>query len=238
MTVTEQSGRRIIAYYRVSTRKQQRSGLGIDAQRQIVAQFAMSTGAKIVDHFTEHESGRSLTRPELQRALAACRLQRATLVVAKLDRLARNAAFLLSLRDSGVDLVACDMPSMNRMTVGIMAVVAEEEARVISERTRVALQAAKRRGTILGTPRNLTTNARRLGCTRSAVVRADAAESRAKDLAPIFERFRSEGISSVGQMAHALNQTEIRTPRGKAWTPVAVLRVLSRLGDTVTARRT
>jgi len=220
----------LIAYYRVSTRQQSRSGLGLEAQRAIVEQFARARGATIAEHFTEQESGRSVTRPELGRALVACRLHRATLVVAKLDRLARNAAFLLSLRDSGVELVACDLPSMNRLAAGVMAVVAEEEARAISERTKAALQAARRRGVTLGNPSNLSQTGRRLGCVRSAATRSERAIARARDLAPSLHDLRVSGSESLRELAQGLNAKGILTAQGKQWTPAAVARVLVLLG--------
>lgn len=218
-----------VAYLRVSTKKQGRSGLGLEAQREIVRNFATSRAAAVVEYYTETESGKLRERPELARALAACRLHRATLIVAKLDRLARNAAFLLSLRDSGVELLACDLPSMNRMTVGIMAVVAEEEARLISERTRAALAAAKRRGRVLGNPRNLSSSARRTGSQRSAEARRIAANDRAADLAPIITNMISHGARSLNDIARRLDQLCIPTSRGATWTPTAVRRVLKRL---------
>ena len=133
---------KFVAYYRVSTQKQGRSGLGLEAQRHAVAEFLNGGDWKIVGEFTEVETGKRSDRPELARALAMCRLHGAKLVIAKLDRLSRNAHFLLGLKESGADFVAADMPNANQLTVGIMAVVAEDEAKRISERTKVALQAA------------------------------------------------------------------------------------------------
>lgn len=221
--------RSFVCYYRVSTRRQGRSGLGIDAQKRTVADFVRSEGGRVVEEFVELESGRRKDRPQLAAALSACRVHQATLVVAKLDRLARNAAFLLSLRDAGVDLCACDLPGMNRMTVGIMAVVAEEEARMIADRTRAALQAAKRRGVILGTPGNLSSAGRKRGNRASAASRANAARARASDLMPLLIRLRERGASSLRELADGLNTMGIRSARGASWTPTAVRRVLQRL---------
>ena len=139
-----------VAYYRVSTDKQGRSGLGLEAQQAAVRAFLEGRGWPPLAEFTEVESGRRSDRPELAKAMAACRLYGATLVIAKLDRLSRHAAFLLTLRDAGIEFVACDMPDANRLTVGIMAMVAEDEAERISARTKAALAAAKARGTRLG----------------------------------------------------------------------------------------
>ena len=140
------AGPRFVAYYRVSTDKQGRSGLGLDAQRAAVARHAASAGGVVAAAFEEVESGRRGDRPQLGLALAECRLRRAVLLIAKLDRLARDAHFLLGLEKAGVEFVAADMPHANRLTVGIMALVAEEEARATSARTKAALAAAKARG--------------------------------------------------------------------------------------------
>ena len=137
---------RFVAYYRVSTDRQGRSGLGLDAQRAAVAEYLNGGSWTLAAEFTEVESGKRNDRPELEKALAMCRRTGATLVIAKLDRLSRNASFLLSLRDAGVEFVACDMPEANRLTVGIMALMAEHEAEMASKRTKDALTAATARG--------------------------------------------------------------------------------------------
>src|SRR4029079_5497769 len=139
-----------VAYYRVSTQRQGRSGLGLEAQKNAVAEFLNGGRWKLIAEFTEVETGRNNDRPELQKALAACRMHGATLLIAKLDRLSRHAAFLLKLRDAGLEFVAADLPGANRLTVGILAMVAETEAEAISGRTKAALAAAKRRGVKLG----------------------------------------------------------------------------------------
>lgn len=137
-----------VAYYRVSTARQGQSGLGLAAQKKSVRDYVGD--GRILTEFTEIETGKRNDRDALIAALNECRLTGATLVIAKLDRLSRNAAFLMGLRDSGVDFVACDMPNANRLTVGIMALVAEQEAEAISSRTKAALAAAKDRGQTLG----------------------------------------------------------------------------------------
>ena len=144
---------RLISYLRVSTKRQGQSGLGIEAQRAAVEAHANLLGAKIDGEYLEVEKGRRKDRPELTKAVAHAKRTKATLVVAKLDRLSRNAGFLLTLRDSGLPLIFCDMPGANELTVGIMAVVAEAEGKMISQRTKDALQAAKRRGVKLGSAR-------------------------------------------------------------------------------------
>lgn len=147
---------KFISYLRVSTKRQGVSGLaGLESQRHSVNEFLNGGEWNLVEEFVEVESGKRNDRPQLAKALSACRIHGAILVVAKIDRLARNAAFLLNLQAAGVEFVACDMPSANRLVVGILAMVAEEEARAISARTKAALAAAKRRGVKLGTARKL-----------------------------------------------------------------------------------
>lgn len=221
------ASRKSVAYYRVSTARQGQSGLGLDAQREAVSQFLKGQAWQLVAEYTEVESGRKTDRVELQRALAACRIHGAILVIARLDRLARNAAFLLTLRDHGVEFVATDQPGANRMTVGILAMVAEHEADAISARTKAALAAAKRRGTILGTSRNLTHSARLLGAAVSARVRGQRAGQRAGDIAPIIAEIRDAGSVSLRAIAGALNKRDIRTTRGCSWTAEQVRRVIA-----------
>src|SRR5215212_9283317 len=141
-------GNRYISYFRVSTARQGRSGLGIDAERHAVAAYL--NGRKPLAEFVEIESGTKSDRVMLAQALAACRVHRAVLVIAKLDRLARNVSFVSTLMDAGVEFVACDFPQANRLTIHILSAVAEHEAKMISERTKGALAAAKARGTALG----------------------------------------------------------------------------------------
>ncbi|MBN9537345.1 MAG: resolvase [Alphaproteobacteria bacterium 65-37] len=228
---------RFVAYYRVSTARQGRSGLGLDAQRDAVRGHASGV-AQLLAEYTEIESGRRNDRPELAKALAACRLHRATLVIAKLDRLARNVTFISALMDSGVEFVAADMPAASRLTVHMLAAVAEHEARMISERTKAALAAAKRRGIKLGGFRGrAASDADRL---LASLARAQLADARARDLADTIGNLRSEGIVSLRAIARRLTQLGIATTgsydklgkptgHGGAWTGVQVRRIIARL---------
>jgi DNA invertase Pin-like site-specific DNA recombinase len=178
-----------------------------------------------VASFTEVESGKINGRPQLQAALLRCQQSHATLLVAKLDRLSRNASFLLSLRDSGAKFQALDIPEANTLTLGVLAVLAQHEREIISARTKAALAARKARGLPLGNPRDLSAYARRasrLGCAAKA---AKALE-RAKLIAPQIEAARTDGKNSLRQIASYLNEREITTPRGKAWTATAVANTL------------
>jgi DNA invertase Pin-like site-specific DNA recombinase len=216
-----------VAYYRVSTARQGRSGLGLEAQRQAVADYLNGGDWKIVGEFTEVESGKKAARPQLAKALAMCRLHGARLVIAKLDRLSRNAHFLLGLKESGVDFVAADMPNANRLTVGIMAMVAEDEAQRISERTKAALQAAKRRGVKLGGDRGVMPSARAHKLSAEAIQRRTAA--RVADLAPIIKELQAAGKTSLRAIAAGLNEQGIPTARGGEWSSPQVMRILERL---------
>jgi DNA invertase Pin-like site-specific DNA recombinase len=226
------TGQKWVAYYRVSTERQGRSGLGLEAQREAVRTFLAGKGWPPIAEVVEVESGKRRDRPRLAEALALCRLHGATLVIAKLDRLARNAAFLLNLRDAGVRFVAADMPDANEMTIGIMAVVAEHEAAMISARTKAALAAAKARGVSLGGRRegsgDLSREAAK-GRAASAALRASKARQRAADLSGIIADLRAAGATSLRDLAVGLNARNIPTPRGGTWSAVQVSRVLKRL---------
>lgn len=219
---------KFVAYMRVSTAKQGRSGLGLEAQRDSVRQFVAQRGGKIIaPEFVEVESGKRNDRPELETALKRCRLTGATLVVAKLDRLSRNAAFLFTLRDAGVKFVAADMPDANTMSVGVMAIVAQHEREAISDRTKKALAAAKRRGVVLGGFRKESPNIARF---QKRAVRAvvEGANARAEEWRDTIEALQSEGLS-LNAMASRLNEDGLPTSRGGAWTATAVKRVVERL---------
>jgi DNA invertase Pin-like site-specific DNA recombinase len=220
---------RFVAYYRVSTAKQGASGLGLEAQRSAVQAYLNGGSWTLVNEFTEVESGKRSDRPQLAAAMAACRIHGATLVIAKLDRLSRDAAFLLSLRDAGVDFIAADMPNANRLTVGIMACVAEAEREAISARTKAALAAAKERGRKLGGDRGNLSAVCAEGNRVSACSRAAKAAARARDLAPIIAAIRQSGITSANGIARELNARGIRTARGGTWQAAQVQLVIKHL---------
>jgi DNA invertase Pin-like site-specific DNA recombinase len=221
---------KFVSYYRVSTQKQGRSGLGLEAQKTAVEHYLRQhTGVELAS-FTEIESGKNaIDRPKLQSALLRCRQAKATLLVAKLDRLSRNASFLMSLRDSGVQFEALDVPGANMITVGVMALMAQQERELISARTKAALAARKARGLPLGNPDNLkylkphAAAASRLGQAanrRKAIVRA-------KEIAPLIADARKAGNFSLRKIADYLNEGGNPTPRGKQWTATAVAHAIT-----------
>ena len=219
-----------VAYYRVSTDRQGRSGLGLEAQRLTVARHAVGCGGIVIAAFEEVESGRRGDRPQLTRALVECRLRRSVLLIAKLDHLARDAHFLLGLDKAGVECIAADMPYANRLTINIMALVAEEEARAISARTKAALAAAKARGTKLGNPNLQPGNAASAAGARAAW--STAANLGAAEIAPYVAAAQRAGATTLRQIADALTARGVRTPRGKErWLPWQVRRVMDRAGE-------
>jgi DNA invertase Pin-like site-specific DNA recombinase len=214
-----------VAYYRVSTGRQERSGLGLEAQRQaVLAQIGREP-----DHaFTETESGKRSARPELLKALDLAELTGSTLIVAKLDRLSRNAAFLLTLRDkSKVPIIFADMPQADRFVIGVMAMVAEWEVGKIGERTKAALAAAKKRGTKLGGDRGNLADVRAAGAAHSAQMRSKAAQDRNRKVLPHIEAAKAAGHSSTRSIAAYLNGKGIKTARGSEWRSGSVARVLA-----------
>ncbi|KZY29067.1 resolvase, partial [Roseovarius sp. HI0049] len=180
--------------------------------------------------FTEVESGRNNDRPELAKAIKEARLTGSTLVIARLDRLGRNAAFLMKLRDSGVDFVCADMPEANAMTVGMMALVAEYEANVLSERIKAALRATKERGTVLGNPNGAAALRRaQRGNTDAVKTIKKRADARAHDLAETLADLEQSGFKTLQQQADELNRRGIRTARQKRWHPSSVSNLRKRL---------
>jgi DNA invertase Pin-like site-specific DNA recombinase len=214
---------KFVAYYRVSTARQGRSGLGLDAQKAAVREWLNGGDWQLVGEHQDVESGKRNDRAGLQAALDACRLRGATLVIAKLDRLSRDAAFLLALQNGGVKFIAVDMPEANELTVGIMAVVAQAERKMISARTKAALTAAKARGRVLGGYRG--------GRKPDPQVGADARKRQAEDFAarllPVVAPLHAQGLS-LRQIAAQLAADSISTPNGGAWSADAVRRVLLR----------
>jgi DNA invertase Pin-like site-specific DNA recombinase len=221
----------VIGYLRVSTKGQGASGLGLEAQKAAIESYARQMGANILTYYTEAESGKLANRPELARALSHCRRSKATLVVAKLERLARNVAFLSALMDSTVPFVACDNPHANRLTLHILAAVAEAEAKAISERTKAALAAYKARGGKLGGQlsqcANLTPEAIAKGQKLAAAANQQATVDAYADLAPLMKGWRTEGMT-LQQIAARLHSEGHTTRRGRPWNPVQVARVLER----------
>lgn len=217
---------RFVSYLRVSTDKQGSSGLGLDAQRTAVMAYLNGGRWRLLKEFVEVESGKKNDRPVLAAALDHCARTGATLVIARLDRLSRNAAFLLSLRDSGVAFVAADAPDANTLTIGVMAVVAQADRERISSNTRAALAAAKARGVQLGNPRGFGGNVP--GPEAGAAGRIARADAFAARVGPMIRELRDAG-DTLSTIADTLTEMEVATARGGAWTPTAVRNVLLRL---------
>jgi DNA invertase Pin-like site-specific DNA recombinase len=224
-----------IAYYRVSTDQQGRSGLGIEAQRAAVAAHVSQAGGRLIHEFEETESGKRSDRPQLGAALLASRQHRAALIVAKIDRLARNTRFLLSIAEGAGDagVVFCDLPQlppgpMGKFFLTLMAAVAELEAGLISQRTKAALAAAKARGVKLGNP-----NLRAGG---AGAARKREARRFAQSVAPKLEAARRAGADTLEKLAEAMTNLGVKTATGEAtWRPEQVRRVLQRIGPTAIA---
>ncbi|HEY8614174.1 MAG TPA: recombinase family protein [Roseomonas sp.] len=220
--------RKYVSYLRVSTDRQGKSGLGLEAQREAVRGHMAGGASWLCAEFVEVESGKRNERPQLAKALAACKAHGATLIIARLDRLARNVAFVSNLMESGVEFVACDFPSANRLTVHILAAVAEHEGRMISERTKAALAAAKARGVKMGGHRGKVPTAEHR--MASAATRAAKAQERARSLAPVVAELREAGHTSLERLAAAMTERRIATARGQErWSPEQVRRLLARI---------
>jgi DNA invertase Pin-like site-specific DNA recombinase len=223
---------KFVAYYRVSTARQGKSGLGLEAQRQAVATYLNGGDWQIVGEFTEVESGKRADRPELDKALAAARLHRCPLIVSKVDRLTRSVSFLSRLLEAGVDVRFADLPQIEgatgRFLLQQMVAVAELEAGMISARTKAALAAARRRGVKLGGDRGVIPSAKvRAKALAAREARADA---RAADIAPVIAELQAGGAASLRAIAAGLNDRGIPTARGEGeWSAPQVARVLERL---------
>jgi len=221
---------KIVAYYRVSTSKQGKSGLGIEAQKEAVSSYANANGCKIVSEFMEVESGKDNNRPKLAEALELCDITGARLTIAKLDRLSRNVAFLSGLMEAKVKFTACDNPEATELTIHILAAVAQAERKAISERTKAALQAAKARGQTLGNPRLAEARSKidiKAASSKATQSRVAASKARAEKVLKVIDKARENGCHTLQRIADYLNEeTAILTPRGSVWTRGAVKRVI------------
>jgi DNA invertase Pin-like site-specific DNA recombinase len=219
-----------VAYYRVSTQRQGQSGLGLEAQQASVTQFVNGHG-ELISEFTEIETGKRSDRPQIAKAMAQAKRSGATLVIAKLDRLARNVAFISALMESGVDFIACDNPHANRLTIHILAAVAEDEARRISERTKAALAAYKARGGKLGSQhpkcKPISVEASRKGQQIGSERNRAAARAAYVDLLPVIIDLRESG-QSFRKISRELNRLGHTTRAGSTWNPVQVMRIINR----------
>lgn len=216
-----------IHYYRVSTQRQGDSGLGLKAQQTAVEQFCRNHDATMLAEYREVESGKNNDRPQLKAAMDHAALTGATLVVAKLDRLSRNAAFLAQIMDSDVSIRFADMPFADRFTIGIMAQVAQWETEQISRRTKEALAATKARGKKLGGDRGNLSHVSDQGRARSLEVRKANSTKRKEQLAPFIAAARAAGADSLAAIARYLNDLSIKTPRGGQWYAASVARLLA-----------
>lgn len=236
---------KVVAYYRVSTAQQGRSGLGLAAQQDAVADLALNRGLNVLAEFTEVESGGRNDRPKLLEALHHAKVTGAILLIAKLDRLSRNAAFLLTLRDSGVRFMAADIPDANDVTIGVLAVIAQAEREATSIRTKAALAAVKAKASTaegyvsrrsgrpvrrLGNPNGAAAFRRAAqGSTAALEAIQEQANRHAYDLAPVVARLKAQGVLSLGALASSLNAEGMKTPRGGAWHASSVRNLLARI---------
>lgn len=215
-----------VIYYRVSTARQGKSGLGLQAQELAVSNYLRPTD-EVLNTFTEVESGRKDNRPKLAVAIQTARLKNAILLIAKIDRLARSVRFITELQESKIRFTACDCPEANETMIQILAVMAQWEAKQISDRTKAALAQAKLRGVRLGNPQNLkTTSGDRAKGNRIAKLKADEF---ATSMLPIIRNIQEQGLKSLRAIARELNERQFKTARSSNWTPTTVKNLLSRM---------
>jgi DNA invertase Pin-like site-specific DNA recombinase len=226
---------KFISYLRVSTGKQGKSGLGLEAQRQIIQDCVSKSNWSLLQEFVEIESGKNDERIQLKRALEACRRTGAKLLVAKLDRLSRDLAFVANLMKAKVEFIACDFPEANTFTIHVLSAMAEYERELISKRTRDALSAAKARGKRLGNPENLSEEAARKGRALGVKARQAKANEYAERVYSIIREYQDAGMS-LNAIARKLSEDKELTPRGKeVWTPTTVTNILKRVEDSLAA---
>lgn len=221
---------RFISYHRVSTEKQGRSGLGLEAQRMAVADYLNGGDWELLHEFVEIESGRRKDRPQLKAALDMCKRDKATLVIAKLDRLARNVAFVATLLEGRIKFVCCDMPEADSTMLHIYSAMAEREAIKTSERTKAALMAARARGKLLGWSIASRVEEQRVASQRGAAANRSHADQFANNVLPVIESIRAAGISTFAGIATALNARGVATARGGHWYAATVRRLTARRG--------
>ncbi len=220
---------KLLAYYRVSTTRQGRSGLGLDAQRAVVESYARATGGNVLRAYQEIESGRKADRPELARAVSDAKRSRAVIVIARLDRLARDAHLISGLQKTGVPFVCCDMPDADETMIGVYAYLGQREAKLISERTKAALAQARLRGVVLGKTENMTQAGRIKGAIKAGASHREKATEAYADLGPWLAELRKEGLS-LRAIVQKLTDEGHTTRRGHSWNAKQVSRVLERYG--------
>ncbi|AKP00225.1 Site-specific recombinase, DNA invertase Pin-like protein (plasmid) [Marinovum algicola DG 898] len=225
-TTSEVTSMRFVTYFRVSTERQGLSGLGLEAQRAAVRNY-LSDPEAVIAEYVEIESGKRDERPQLALALAEAKRSGAILLIAKLDRLARNVSFIANLLDSGVEVMAADMPEANRFVLHIMAAVAEQEGHAISERTRAALAAAKARGVKLGWAMPERQAEQRRASNKGVAANSAKADAHAANLLPVIRKIAESG-ASLRQIAAELNERGIKTARGGRWHAATVRNIMAR----------
>ena len=217
-------GRKFVAYMRVSTKMQEESKLGLEAQKEIITRKVKELNGEVIQEFIEIESGKKNDRPQLNQAIALCKEANATLIIAKLDRLSRSVSFIFSLKESNIDFIACDMPHLNTLTLGVLASFAQYERETISQRIRDALGALKARGISLGSPQNLNEKARKKGRTK----RTQVAKEKYTHAFCIANDLKKKGYS-LQEIADTLNLYDIKTYKGRTWSNTQVRRMLVKI---------